>query len=72
MKVRPATPETKVRDPERGGHLPAAGAEVPDTEYWRRRLRDGDVVKVAPEAEASAPAEAIASEPKSTRRPKGE
>lgn len=24
--------------------LPAAGADVPDTAYWARRLRDGDVV----------------------------
>ena len=40
MRVKPATEELKVRDPERGGHLPTDGAEVPDTEYWRRRLAD--------------------------------
>ena len=44
MRVKPATEELKVRDPERGGHLPTDGAEVPDTEYWRRRLADADVV----------------------------
>jgi hypothetical protein len=27
-------------------HLPAEGAEVPDTEYWRRRIADGDVILV--------------------------
>ncbi|SDH88690.1 DUF2635 domain-containing protein [Roseospirillum parvum] len=35
-----------VADPDaRGGsrHLPAEGATVPDTPYWRRRLRGGDV-----------------------------
>lgn len=32
-----------VRDPVKGSPLPAEGAEVPDTIFWRRRLRDGDV-----------------------------
>lgn len=32
-----------VRDPVKGTLLPDAGAEVPDTSFWRRRLRDGDV-----------------------------
>jgi hypothetical protein len=26
--------------------LPAEGREVPDNQFWRRRLRDGDVVVV--------------------------
>lgn len=38
--------DLKVRDPERGGHLPPEVRRVPDTPYWRRRLRDGDVVAV--------------------------
>ncbi len=46
MRVKPASENLLVRDPERKGHLPAEGAEVPDTEYWRRRLADGDVVAV--------------------------
>ncbi|MBF0249963.1 MAG: DUF2635 domain-containing protein [Alphaproteobacteria bacterium] len=42
----------KVRDPEKGGHLPAVGREVPLTPYWRRRLKDEDVVKAfKPKAE---------------------
>lgn len=31
-------------------HLAAEGADVPDTEYWRRRLADGDVVAVEADA----------------------
>ena len=33
-----------VRDPETGRPLEAAGEEKPDTQFWRRRLRDGDVI----------------------------
>lgn len=36
----------KIPDPERGGYLPAGGSRVPDTAYWRRRLRDGEVEPV--------------------------
>lgn len=32
-----------VPDPEAGDLLPAAGREVPDNAWWRRRLADGDV-----------------------------
>lgn len=51
MIVKPATPEMLIPDPEAAAHerwLPATGREVPDTEYWRRLLRDGDVVIVPP------------------------
>jgi len=48
MYVKPATPDLKVSDPERGGHLPASGDEVPSTEYWRRRLTAGDVIDATP------------------------
>jgi len=55
MFVRPAHPDLLVANPEARPpmprHLPPEGAEVPDTEYWRRRLRDGDVVEAAPEPE---------------------
>lgn len=37
------------------GHIPEEGADVPLTRYYRRRLRDGDLVKTrrpaAPKAE---------------------
>ncbi|PRP68612.1 DUF2635 domain-containing protein [Chromobacterium amazonense] len=43
-----------IRDPDLLDLLPAAGREVPETDYWFRRLRDGDVVSAAPEAAATA------------------
>jgi hypothetical protein len=48
MRVRPAKPGLLIPDPEAPAHdrwLPAEGRDVPDTEYWRRRLADGDVVR---------------------------
>jgi hypothetical protein len=51
MRVKPAHPALLVARPEAVPPAPAflseAGDEVPDTEYWRRRLRDGDVIPVA-------------------------
>lgn len=41
-------------------HLAPAGAEVPDTEYWRRRLADGDVLPAEPEL----PRRRVAAEPR--------
>ncbi|WP_373567366.1 DUF2635 domain-containing protein [Xenorhabdus yunnanensis] len=32
-----------VRDPVRGTHLPEGCTEVPDSLFWHRRVRDGDV-----------------------------
>lgn len=43
MFVKPVTGRA-VRDPVRGKMLPETGATVPDSLFWRRRLRDGDVV----------------------------
>lgn len=38
-------PETgkKVRDPQRGDHLPPEGREVVMSSYWRRRMNEGGV-----------------------------
>jgi hypothetical protein len=47
MFVKPAE-GLKVRDDASGQHLPAEGKEVPETTYWLRRLRSGDVVKAEP------------------------
>ncbi len=50
--LKPA-PGRQVRDPVSGQVLPEAGAEVPATNYWTRRLQDGDVIQAAaPKAEA--------------------
>jgi hypothetical protein len=46
MKVKPA-PGRAVRDPSNMQLLPEDGREVPNNQFWQRRLRDGDVVEVA-------------------------
>lgn len=48
MFVKPA-PDRSVPDPERGGLLAAEGRDVPDTQYWTRRVQDNDVVVAADE-----------------------
>lgn len=45
MLVKPA-PGLVIRDPDLHDHLPAAGRDVPDTDYWRRRVSDKDVLAV--------------------------
>lgn len=44
MFVKPATPDTKIRDPHTKRHLPPEGREVPESTYWLRRVRDGSAV----------------------------
>lgn len=48
MFVKPAEGR-QVPDPARGNTLPPEGREVEPTQYWQRRLVDGDVVEAAPE-----------------------
>ncbi|MDC9598730.1 DUF2635 domain-containing protein [Xenorhabdus anantnagensis] len=50
MFVKPVTGRL-VRCPVRGEFLPESGAEVPDTLFWHRRLKDGDVELYQPVAE---------------------
>ncbi|QII37511.1 DUF2635 domain-containing protein [Rouxiella badensis] len=45
MFVKPMAGRT-VRDPVKGTFLPEEGAEVAESTFWNRRLRDGDVVTV--------------------------
>jgi hypothetical protein len=40
-----------VRDPDTMLLLPEAGAEVPESRYWARRLRDGSVIEAEPTTE---------------------
>jgi len=54
MYVVPA-PGFRVPDPDLSDYLPAEGREVPDSAYWRRRERDGDVTVGQPPATPSAP-----------------
>lgn len=46
MRVKPASPGLLVRDPVSKRALPEEGREVPESSYWMRRLRAGDVVRV--------------------------
>lgn len=46
MKVRPVDPAAVIRDPRTKRALPPGGGDVPDSVFWIRRLRDGDVVLV--------------------------
>jgi hypothetical protein len=39
LKVKPVDPNAVIRDPQTRRQLPAEGAEVPDNNFWRRRLR---------------------------------
>ena len=55
MRVKPA-PGLVIRDPETQEVLPAAGAVVPRSGFWLRRLQDGDVVEAAPAAKTVNPA----------------
>jgi hypothetical protein len=54
MFVKPA-PGLKVRDPDLRDFLPADGRDVPETDYWRRRVRDEDVIETQPPAPAAVP-----------------
>ena len=46
MFVKPCEGRT-VPDPDRGDILPADGREVAPSQYWQRRVKDGDVVEAA-------------------------
>ena len=52
MFVKP-TAGRQVPDPVRGDRLPAEGRDVPRTQYWMRRLADGDVETVRPAARSA-------------------
>lgn len=55
MRVKPAVAGAVIRDPQSKQPLPAEGGEVPDSSFWIRRLRAGDVVIVAEPAPRIAP-----------------
>lgn len=50
MYLKPAEGRI-VADPDRGDELPAAGRDVPLTQYWQRRIADGDVVEGQPDTD---------------------
>lgn len=47
MYVKPVS-DRNVPDPDRGDSLPADGREVPETQYWLRRIADGDIEQCSP------------------------
>lgn len=49
MRVRPAEGRM-VPDPDRGDVLPSEGRTVPKSQWWMRRLRDGDVLTITAQA----------------------
>lgn len=53
MYVQPA-PGLVIRDPDLLDFLPAEGRDVPETDYWSRRVRDGDVVLAKPQQDTGA------------------
>ena len=46
--LKPARDDLVVRNPANREALPAEGKSMPDTPYWRRRLKDRDVVETKP------------------------
>lgn len=59
MYVKPT--HDHVPDIDRGGYLAADGRDVEASQYWLRRLQDGDVTEAAPPAAAPAPRKGAAS-----------
>lgn len=55
MKVKPVDPKAVIRDPHTKQKLPAEGAEVPENNFWVRRLVAGEVVRIDAPAHPNAP-----------------
>lgn len=53
MFIKPA-PGITVPDPARGDALPPEGRTVEPTQYWQRRIADGDAVEATPQPDAPA------------------
>lgn len=63
MKVKPVNPDAIIRDPHTKQPLPAEGGEVPDDNFWNRRLRDGSVVRVEEESAKNERTAPVGNEP---------
>lgn len=46
MRVKPADPTAVIRDPHTRRVLPAEGDDVPESNFWMRRLLAGEVVRI--------------------------
>ena len=80
--LKPENEKLKIRHPITGEYLPAHGVDVELTSFWRRRIKDGDVVELkgtdadkaraAINAKAKAAAKKAAAEVKANQTDKGE
>lgn len=66
MFVKP-TAGRRVPDPARGDTLPPEGRKVDPSQYWQRRLNDGDVVESSPPTTSTPPAAPAATSSKTTK-----
>lgn len=50
MRVKPVDPNAVIRDPHTRRPLPADGGDVPESSFWLRRLKAGEIeiVRSAP------------------------
>ena len=48
MMVKPVNPAAVIRDPITRRQLPAEGGDVPESNFWVRRLLAGEVVRIDP------------------------
>lgn len=67
MYIKPAE-DRKVRDPQTKRHVPAEGAEVPESSYWLRRVKDGDVLVANPAAGQADPEDPKSQPARSAKR----
>jgi hypothetical protein len=60
MKVYPVKGGEGLRDPKTRRRIPAEGLDVPEDNFWLRRLAHGDVTLEPPAAPAAPPGEETA------------
>lgn len=68
MRVKPVDPNAVIRDPHTKRPLPAEGAEVPEDNFWVRRLIAGEVVRCEESRAPAAPTGREPVQPLTTRK----
>lgn len=53
MHIKPAS-GVRLRDPVKGDVIPKEGRDVPRSEYWLRRIHDGDALETPRQKEKRA------------------
>ena len=59
MKVKPVNSAAMIRDPITKRALPTEGGDVPESNFWIRRLRAGEVVRIDQPAVAAPAAQPV-------------